>query len=155
MEREQKFWIVTVSADHAGNGMNWGIVQACHGKSAPLRRMAAADGVVIYSPRTKSCGDESLMAFTAIGRVTGDMPYPHEMTGGFVAWRRAVQWQPAAKIQPIRPLLGHLELTRNKPSWGMVFRYDLVACSRVDFAQIARAMVRAEQAIPFSAIVPI
>ncbi len=155
MDREQKFWIVTVSADHAENGMNWGIVQACHGKSAPLRRMAAADGVVIYSPRTKFHGGESLMAFTAIGRVTGDVPYPYEMPGGFVAWRRGVQWQPAAKILPIRPLLDDLELTRNQPSWGMVFRYGLVACSRVDFAQIARAVVPAEQAIPFSPIVPI
>ena len=66
MQREQKFWIVTASADHAQNGINWGIVQACHGKSAPLRRMVAGDGVVIYSPRTTYQGGESLMAFTAI-----------------------------------------------------------------------------------------
>lgn len=155
MDREQKFWIVTASADHAENGVNWGIVQACHGKSAPLRRMAAADGVVIYSSRTKFRDGESLMAFTAIGRVTGDMPYQHAMAGGVIAWRRGVQWQPAAKMQPIRQLLGQLELTRGQPSWGMVFRYGFVGCSRADFSLIARAMVPAELAIPFSPIVPI
>lgn len=155
MEREQKFWIVTASADHAENALNWGIVQACHGKSAPLRRMAMADGVVIYSPRTKFHGGAPLMAFTVIGRVTVDGPYEYEMPGGFVAWRRSVQWQPAAKTVPIRPLLADLELTRNQPSWGMVFRYGLISCSRADFAQIARAMVSPEHAIPFSPVVPI
>ena len=155
MDHEQKFWIVTVSADHAENALNWGIVQACHGKSAPWRRMSAADGLVIYSPRTKFRDGESLMAFTAIGRVTGEIPFQHEMVGGFMAWRRRVRWQPAAKRQPIRPLLGQLELTRAQPSWGLVFRYGLVGCSRADFSLIARAMVATEQAIPFSPIVPI
>ncbi len=155
MQREQKFWIVTASADHAQNGINWGIVQACHGKSAPLRRMVAGDGVVIYSPRTTYQGGESLMAFTAIGRVAHDLPYQHEMAGGFVAWRRGVQWQPAAKVQPIRPLLDDLEVTRGRSNWGMAFRYGLIACCHADFARIARAMVSPEQAIPFTTIIPI
>ena len=155
MQHEQKFWIVTASADHAQNGLNGGIVQACHGKSAPLRRMATGDGVVIYSPRTAYHGGERLMAFTAIGRVTGDLPYQHEMEGGFVAWRRGVQWQPAARSQPILPLLDQLDLTRGQASWGMVFRYGLISCCRADFARIARAMVPSELAIPFAPIVPI
>lgn len=117
--------------------------------------MAAADGVVIYSPKTKFHDGESFMSFTAIGRGTGDAPYPYEMPGGFVAWRRGVQWQPAAKMQPIRSLRDHLELTRNQPSWGMVFGYGLAACSRTDFALIARTIVPAEQAIPFLPFVPI
>lgn len=103
MNHEQKFWIVTASADHAENGQSLGIVQTCHGKSMPLRRMATADGVVIYSPRTKLRDGEILMAFTAIGRVTGDSPYQHEMAEGFVAWRRGVQWQPAAQCYPSAP----------------------------------------------------
>ncbi len=37
----------------------------------------------------------------------------------------------------------------------MVFRYSLITCSRADFAQIARAVVPAERAISFLAIVPI
>jgi hypothetical protein len=28
MDREQKFWIVTVAADHAESGMDWVIVKA-------------------------------------------------------------------------------------------------------------------------------
>lgn len=155
IQSEQKFWIVTVSADHAENALNWGVVQACHGKIAPLRRMKAADGVVIYSPKTRFRGTESLMAFTAIGRVRDAAPYQVEMDGGFVSWRRGVQWQTAAKQLPIRPLLDQLELTRGQASWGMMFRYGLIGCSRTDFALIARAMVAADQAIPFSPAVPI
>lgn len=155
MINEQKFWIVTASADHAANGQSWGIVQACHGKSAPLRRMAAGDGVVIYSSKTTYRDGAPLMAFTAIGRIDASAPYQAEMEGGFVAWRRGVQWQTAAQPLPIRPLLQQLDLTRDQRSWGMVFRYGLVACSRADFALIARAMVPAEKAIPFAPNMPI
>ena len=49
---EQRCWVVTASADHASRGMREGIVQAGHGKAAPLRRMQGGDGVVNYSPRT-------------------------------------------------------------------------------------------------------
>lgn len=56
MQCEQKFWVITASADHAENGKAWGIVQACHGKAAPLRRMKTGDGVVIYSPKDRFKG---------------------------------------------------------------------------------------------------
>lgn len=139
--RVEKYWAVTASGDHAENGMAWGIVQACHGKAAPLRRMAAGDGVVIYSPKTLRAGGETLMAFTAIGRIADDAPYVFDMGGGFMPWRRGVNWQAQARILPIRPLLKELELTRDQASWGMIFRYGLVQISRKDFALIARAMV--------------
>jgi hypothetical protein len=156
MQSEQKFWIVTASADHAENGKAWGIVQACHGKSAPLRRMRAGDGVAIYSPKTHfQKNAEPLMAFTAIGRIGVEPPYEFDMGGGFMPWRRGVQWQPAARILPIRPLLGALEFTRGKASWGMVFRYGILQISRADFAILARAMVPVVEAIPFSPAIPI
>ena len=150
MQVEQKYWIVTASADHAAHGLNLGIVQACHGKAAPLRRMMAGDGVVIYSPKAQRNGGERLMAFTAIGRVTGEEPYVFDMGGGFLPWRRGVQWQPHAQAQSIRPLLDQLDLTRGQASWGMIFRFGLTRISRADFSLLARAMVAADQAIPFS-----
>lgn len=150
MQSEQKFWVVTASADHAENGKAWGIVQACHGKSAPLRRMNMGDGVAIYSSKVRYQSSEPLMAFTAIGRVGADAPYQFDMGGGFVPWRRQVQWQPAARQLPIRPLLDTLEMTRGKSNWGMIFRYGLMQISRADFAILARAMVPADEAIPFA-----
>jgi hypothetical protein len=155
MQSEQKFWIVTASADHAENGKAWGIVQACHGKSAPLRRMHAGDGVVIYSPKNRFQNGNPLMSFTAIGRIGLEPPYEFDMGNGFTPWRRGVQWQPAAQVLPIRPLLETLEFTRGKPSWGMVFRYGILQISRADFAILARAMVPVAEAIPFSSAIPI
>lgn len=155
MHSEQKFWIVTASADHAANGKAWGIVQACHGKSAPLRRMQTGDGVAIYSPKTLFQNGSPLMAFTAIGRIGPEPPYEFDMGGGFTPCRRRVQWQPAAQVLPIRPLLDALDFTRGKASWGMVFRYGILQISRADFAILARAMVPVAAAIPFSAATPI
>lgn len=138
--REERYWVVTASADHAENGRNWGIVQACHGKSAPLRRMQPGDGVAIYSPRDQFHGGEPLQAFTAIGRVTEGDAYQHDMGGGFIAWRRGVLWQ-QTQPAPIRPLLDHLDLTRGQRNWGMAFRYGLLPISQPDFALIARVML--------------
>ncbi|MFA9229958.1 MAG: EVE domain-containing protein [Microgenomates group bacterium] len=154
MQDEQKYWVVTASADHAENGRNWGIVQACHGKVTPLRRMQVGDGVVIYSSKISFKGNDPLMAFTAIGRVSGDEPYQFDMGGGFVPWQRGVQWQPHATALPIRPLLEQLDLTRGLVGWGMVFRYGLTQMTRADFALLARAMVPVAQAIPFSSPAP-
>lgn len=136
----ERYWIVTASADHAARGRSEGIMQACHGKVAPLRRMAAGDGVVIYSPREGRQGGTPVMAFTAIGRVAEGAAWQHDMGGGFVPWRRRVIWQ-EAQPAPIRPLLDALDLTRGQAGWGMVFRYGHRDISRRDFAAIARAML--------------
>lgn len=136
----ERFWVVTASADHAARGRAEGFVQACHGKVAPLRRMAPGDGVVIYSPRDRFQGGAPLMAFTAIGRVAGGEAWAQDMGGGFIPWRRAVDWQEAARPAPIRPLLRDLDLTRGQDSWGMAFRYGHREIARADFARIARAM---------------
>jgi hypothetical protein len=151
MQREQKFWIVTASADHAQNGREAGVVQACHGKAAQLRRMQPGDGVTIYSPKTQFGGGTPLQAFTAIGRVAEGAPYQYEMTPDFIPWRRAVKWQTTAMPLPIRPLLDALDFTRGKPTWGMVFRFGLLQISRPDFALIARQMVPEAQVLSFGA----
>ena len=150
----EKFWVVTVSADHAARGRAAGIEQACHGKVAPLRRMKPGDGVVIYSPRNAFKDGAPLMAFTAIGRINAQEPHIYDMGNGFAPWRRGVDWQPNAVPLPIRLLLDHLELTAGQKSWGMVFRYGLAPMTRADFALIARRMVPEGQAIPFSQASP-
>ena len=136
---EPRYWVVTASSDHAARGRTEGIVQACHGKVAPLRRMRPGDGVVIYSPQTAMRGGQPVQAFTAVGRVREGSPYVFDMGGGFTPWRRGVEWQ-AARPAPIRPLLDRLELTRGQASWGMAFRYGLRELSRADYEAISAAM---------------
>ena len=137
---DETYWVVTASADHAARGRAEGIVQAGHGKDAPLRRMKPGDGVVIYSPRTTYPDGPALQAFTLIGRVAGGEPYQHDMGEGHLMWRRRVVWQ-EGRIALIRPLLAELEVTRGLKSWGMAFRYGLTKITKPDFARIARAMV--------------
>ena len=136
---DENYWVVTASADHAARGQREGIVQAGHGKDAPLRRMKPGDGVVIYSPRATYPDGPALQAFTLIGRIAHGDPYQHEM-GEHVMWRRGVVWQ-QGRMALIRPMLEELEVTKGLKSWGMAFRYGLTKISKPDFARIARAMV--------------
>ncbi len=146
---DARYWVVTASADHAARGRQWGIVQAGHGKAAPLKRMQAGDGVVIYSPRETMAAGAPLQAFTAIGRIAAGEPYIFDMGGGFVPWRRAVVWQPGTGHLPIRLVLDQLDLTRGKKAWGMVFRYGLMEMTRHDFAVLARGMLaEGDKALP-------
>jgi hypothetical protein len=135
----RRFWIVTVQLNHAQSGLAEGIVQACHGKIAPLRRMKPGDGVVLYSPKTAYPTGEPLQKFTAIGEIEKGEPYVFDMGGGFVPHRRRVLWSKASPT-PIRPLLDSLDLTRGKTNWGMVFRYGLSELGADDFAKIGQAM---------------
>jgi len=77
------YWIAVASAEHVRLGVAGGFMQVCHGKTGPLRRIRAGDGVACYSPTETFGGGERLQAFTAIGRVCGDEPYPADMGGGF------------------------------------------------------------------------
>lgn len=139
MPDTSSYWVVTASADHAARGQAEKIVQANHGKDAPLRRMKPGDGVVIYSPRTTFPDGPALQAFTLIGRIADAEPFLHD-TAGHLMWRRPVLWQ-QARMAPIRPMLNDLDLTRGLTSWGMAFRYGLTKMTRADFALIAKAMV--------------
>ena len=43
--------MIVVSREHARRGVEGGFVMANHGKKAPLSRMSAGDGLIVYSPR--------------------------------------------------------------------------------------------------------
>jgi hypothetical protein len=136
---DSKFWVVTASADHAMIGRRERIVQAGHGKAAPIMKLRPGDGVVIYSPRETYPYGVPLQAFTAIGRVMVGEPWVGIMDGGFRPWRRGVCWAEATSA-PIRPLLEDLDLTRGIGNWGMAFRYGLRPITGTDFALISKAM---------------
>ena len=114
-------------------------MQVCHGKAVPLMRTRPGDRVVYYSPTGEFRGKDRLQAFTAIGVVRDSQPIQVDMGGGFVPFRREVDWWPAAEV-PIRPLLDTLEFTANNPRWGYRFRFGLFEISEHDMDVVASAM---------------
>jgi EVE domain len=142
-EREEgphrRYWLAVASADHARRGKTLGIMQVCHGKGAPLRRIQPGDGIVYYSPTASLAGKDRLQAFTAIGIVQNDRTYQVDMGDGFRPFRREVKYCEANEAS-ILPLLDQLELTRGKRNWGYPFRFGLVEITRSDFDIISAAM---------------
>ena len=114
-------------------------MQVCHGKGAPLRRIAGGDWVVYYSPTQTFGGRDRLQAFTALGVVASGDPYRADMGGGFHPFRRNVRWVSAAET-PIRPLLDHLSFAADNKNWGYQLRFGLFEISQHDFQLIAQAM---------------
>jgi hypothetical protein len=114
-------------------------MQLSHGKAAPLERVKPGDRVAYYSPTVTFRGGDSLQAFTAIGAVRDGEPYPADLGGGFVAYRRDIAWAEAEEAL-IRPLLDRLSITAGKPNWGYAFRFGLLAVTADDLAEIAKAM---------------
>lgn len=132
-------WIAVASAEHVRRGREEGFMQVCHGKAAPLRRIRPGDHVVYYSPTAEFRKPDRLQAFTAIGIATAGMPYQVDMGGGFLPFRRDVDWRPAREA-PIRPLLDQLDFTADSRNWGYQLRFGLFAIGAHDLAVIAAAM---------------
>lgn len=138
--RARKFWVGVASKDHVANGINLGICQFCHGKSAPVKRLAKGDFVLYYSPKTTMHGSEPYQQFTAISVVRDDVPYQVDMGDGFMPFRRNVQYLDAQHV-PIRPLVDSLPFIKNKSSWGYIFRYGLLEIDPTSFEIIATRML--------------
>lgn len=132
-------WVAVASAEHVRLGRSQGFMQVCHGKAAPLRRVRPGDRVVYYSPSTAFGGKDRLQAFTALGVVRPGEPYEHDMGGGFVPFRRDVDWFDAAQA-PIKPLPDRLSFSAGMRNWGYPLRFGLLAISAVDMDLIAAAM---------------
>jgi hypothetical protein len=134
-----RYWIGVASYEHVRRGVDGGFAQLNHGKASPLRRMAAGDWLIYYSPREQREGGEPVQAFTAIGQLAGEEITEVAMTESFTAARRAMNWLPA-HATPIKPLLGSLSFIRNPERWGMTFRPGHLEISEADFQRIAAAM---------------
>ena len=135
----RRFWIGVASRDHVNVGVKGGFIQLNHGKQAPLRRLKAGDGVIMYSPRTTYPDGEPLQAFTAIGTVvTGDV-YQVEVTRAFKPYRVDAQFVPAKETQ-IKLLVERLSFIKRKAHWGVAFRFGHVEIPGGDFALIAERM---------------
>jgi hypothetical protein len=132
-------WLAVASANHVRRGRAEGFMQICHGKVGPLRRIRPGDRVVYYSPTETFGGGGALQAFTAVGIVADGEPYPHDMGGGFVPYRRDVRWLDAHDA-PIRPLLDRLEFTAGIRNWGYKLRFGVLELSAHDMTLVSEAM---------------
>jgi hypothetical protein len=138
-----KHWIGIASSEHVARGRAGGFMQVCHGKAGPLKRISAGDRVAYYSSGhafgEPASGKNRCQSFTALGHARDHRVYPFDMGGGFVPFRRDVEWL-SARPASILPLLEALEFTRGKKSWGYAFRFGLLEISAHDMDVIAEAM---------------
>ncbi len=114
-------------------------MQVCHGKSAPLKRVAPGDRVAYYAPTLTLGGRDKCQRLVSIGLVQAGEPYGFDMGGGFVPYRRDVRYAPAQEAS-ILPLLDQLEFVEDRTRWGYKFRFGLFKISERDLRTIARAM---------------
>jgi predicted RNA-binding protein len=135
-----KYWLIVASKDHVQRGLAGGFIQANHGKAAPLKRMDAGDWVIFYSPKLEYGKPEKCQCFTAIVRVVKDDVYQHDMGGGFIPFRRKVQFLPSNDIS-ILPLINDLTFIKDKTHWGAPFRFGTLQIPEEDFLLIASRMV--------------
>ncbi len=148
-------WIAVASAEHARRGRDActdtqnGFMQVCHGKRAPLARVQPGDRVVYYAPTVTMGGKDKLQSFVSIGIVQSAAPYAFDMGGGFVPYRRDVQYMPANET-PIAPLLDNFEFIEDRQRWGYKFRFGLFKISDYDMQLIARAMQAPLEKLYFS-----
>jgi len=134
-----QFWIGVVSREHVQRGIQGGFIQLNHGKKAPVQRLRAGDGLVMYSPRTAYPDGEPLQAFTAIGVVITGEVYQVEMAEDFKPYRVDVRFLNGREV-PIRPLIERLSFIRDKTHWGAAFRFGYLKVSAEDFNLIAESM---------------
>jgi hypothetical protein len=135
-----QFWIGVVSREHVQLGVAGGFIQLNHGKRAPLQRMRAGDGLVMYSPRTSYPDGAPLQRFTAIGVIATGEVYQVELTGDFKPYRVDVDFFKQAVETPIKPLVEQLSFIKSKNHWGAAFRFGYIKVPAEDFMRVAREM---------------
>lgn len=135
-----RYWMNVASLDHVEKGIEWGIIQSCHGKPGPIKRMHKGDWVIHYSPKEAFGGKTPCQKFTSIGQVADEDIYQYDMGDGFLPWRRKVNYLESCHC-PISPMLDDLSFTKGKQSWGFVFRYGFFEILESDFRYIFFQMV--------------
>lgn len=140
MEREKKYWVLVASKDHVEKGVAGGFAQACHGKSAPLKRMLKGDFVIYYSGKQTMGKPEKCQEFTAIGQVKNEETYHLQMTADFCPSRRAIDFFEHTTIS-ILPLIPDLDFIQNKKNWGYPFCFGFFEINQHDFDVISEQML--------------
>lgn len=133
-------WIAVACAEHVRRGVALGIMQVCHGKAGPLRRLASGDRVAYYSPSEAFGGRDRLQRFTALGVVAFGEAYQADMGGGFRPWRRLVRYDLLGHEAPIQPLLDLPGFALGGSRWGARLRFGLLQVDEASMDAIAAAM---------------
>ena len=139
-----RFWIASISKEHAMRGVNGNFIQVCHGKKAPLKRMSKGDMILIYSSKITLDGNEKCQKFTAIGKMADDEIYSFQMSENFVPFRRKIKFY-ACEEYSILPLIAELDFIENKKMWGYPFRYGFFEINKKDYNLIASKMIMNEK----------
>lgn len=140
--RPPKNWIAVACAAHARRGrdsLRPGFMQVCHGKAAPLSRIAPGDRVCYYAPTEQMGGGAKCQKFISWGVVQAGAPYAFDMGGGFVPYRRDVAYVPAQEVS-ILPLLDAFAWVADRQRWGAQLRFGLLRIDDADMRLIAQAM---------------
>jgi len=135
-----KYWIAVVSKEHVLNGIDWGIMQVCHGKKAPLKRINKDDFIIFYSSKYRMKDKKPYQKFTSIAKAIDDEIYQVKMFENFEPFRRKVKFLKCSETE-IKPLINDLDFIQNKKSWGYPFRYGLLEISKKDFDLITIKML--------------
>ena len=138
--RETKYWMVVAAKDHVMIGVAGGFMQANHGKSSPLRRVAPGDWVIYYSSKLRYKEKEPCQAFTAVGQVKAGDVYTVTVSPDFVPARRDVDFKSCSDM-PIRPFIDSLTFIQDKQRWGYPFRFGFFEINQADFDLIAGQML--------------
>lgn len=133
-----KHWLGVVSKEHVLKGVEGGFAQVCHGKRAPLMKMAAGDGFIYYSPKIALGSTVACKCFTALGKIRTGQVYQVEMFPGFQPFRIDVDYVSCREV-PLETIMDELELTHGR-SWGMQLRRGLLEISAADYCVIEKAM---------------
>jgi hypothetical protein len=144
-------WIAVACAEHVRRGIELGIMQVCHGKAGPLRRLQPRDWVAYYSPTERFRDGERVQSFTAYGTVADGAIEQVDMGGGFRPYRRSVRWF-SSRPAPIRPLLDKPGFALSGAGWGARLRYGLVEIDLASMAAIAAAMGISEDVAAHSSV---
>lgn len=140
IERETKYWVIVASKDHVKSAVAGGFAQACHGKTAPLKRMRTGDFVLYYSGKQTMGKMDTCQEFTAIGQVKDEVTYPFQQTADFCPSRRNIAFFDQRDVS-ILPLIPDLDFIQNKQSWGYPFRFGFLEINQHDFDLISNQML--------------
>lgn len=143
-----KHWLGVVSRSHVERAVGGGFAQLCHGRAAPLRRMAAGDWLVYYSATAEMGGGERVQAFTALGQLVDERVYEVDVGDGR-ACRRNVRYESVGQV-PLASLAAELHLTAH-PHWGFALRRGHLPLDAHDFAIIAQALKNAPRDLTMAA----
>jgi hypothetical protein len=138
--RGTKYWIAVTFKDHVLTGVAGGFMQANHGKSSPLRRVAPGDWMIYYSPKVRYKGKEPCQSFTAVGQIKEGEVYTAVLALDFEPARRDVDFKACEEVG-IRPLINQLTFIEDKQRWGYMFRFGFFEITQADFDLIANEMM--------------